>query len=186
MNRFWKIIHDIIQFKALLIEKIVKVLYVLATSFVIIIGFFMLFWFQDYGRYIGVRYYGYMGLVVMILGPIVIRLAYEFLMMSIILVKNTISIKKKLYGEEDSTDPMSAEFPKFRGKVRCPYCGAKKDAGAPFCPKCGNRMPDDADRYTQQQYAQYGQYNAQYAQGAPAQNAQYQDPNQYQNPPSYR
>ena len=62
----------------------------------------MLFW-VDYG------YQGWVGLLVMILGPIVERLMFEACMMFVLLVKNTMEIKKKLYNETDAGIPSSQD-----------------------------------------------------------------------------
>lgn len=66
------------------------------TAEMIILGFFMLFaaprdWFTGTRHWLG----GY-GILVMVLGPIVIRLVYELLMIAVLLLKNVISINNKL------------------------------------------------------------------------------------------
>lgn len=72
-----------------------QALYIFATAFVILSGFFMLFQ-TTYGHWLG----GY-GLLTMILGPIVIRLVYELLMMMVLLVKNVIAINNKLKNQNN-------------------------------------------------------------------------------------
>ena len=53
------------------------------------------------------KWLGGYGLLLMILGPIVVRLIFEFLMMALLLVKNVISINNKL--REPSNRPYDAE-----------------------------------------------------------------------------
>ena len=61
-----------------------------------------------FNEYVGAR-----GLLMMILGPIIIRLAYEFIMMFILLVKNVIQINNKLKGDEGT----AAKAPVFEAPV---------------------------------------------------------------------
>ena len=53
------------------------------------------------------KWLGGYGLLLMILGPIVVRLIFEFLMMALLLVKNVISINNKL--RVPSNRPYDAE-----------------------------------------------------------------------------
>ena len=102
LNRFFSNIKRMLGTEYLLIEKIVRFMYVLGTMSCIFVGFWMLFW-VDYG------YLGWVGLLVMILGPIVERLMFESCMMFILLVKNTMDIKKKLYNEVGIGNPPSQD-----------------------------------------------------------------------------
>ena len=84
---FFVFIHDTFNFKSLILEYILRALYVFSTLFVILYGFFMIFTFSSAS--LG-------GFLMMILGPIVIRIIFEGSMMFILLVKNTIEINNKL------------------------------------------------------------------------------------------
>ena len=79
LNKFGQFLHDLCNFKFLIIEKILQFCYVLATAYTLICGFFMLFWVESYSGYYYSRseWYGYYGLLMMILGPIGVRIAYE-------------------------------------------------------------------------------------------------------------
>ncbi|MCR5226778.1 MAG: zinc ribbon domain-containing protein [Eubacterium sp.] len=92
LNGFFQFIKDFFDMKYLLIEKILKFLYVLNTMTVISVGFFLLF-----GRTF------VMGLLMIILGPIVQRLLYESIMLGILLVKNTMEINNKLGGSKEGS-----------------------------------------------------------------------------------
>ncbi|MBE6788797.1 MAG: hypothetical protein E7539_03940 [Ruminococcaceae bacterium] len=98
LNKFFGFVADVFNFKSLLIEKILKFTYVLSTVFAIIFGFCMLF-VVSYGDWMG----GY-GLVVMLLGPIGLRLIYEGFMLVILLVKNVIEINKKLDKKKEEAE----------------------------------------------------------------------------------
>ena len=115
-NKFLVVLHDIFNFKDLLLEKIIKVLYVLTTVACVCIGFFMLFssnryYDYYYGTYIGGQSYFLPGLLLMVLGPIVLRITYEFMMLTILLVKNVIDINKKLKAPEAPVAPKAPVAP---------------------------------------------------------------------------
>lgn len=139
LNKLGKLVHDILNFKFLIIEKLVQFFYVLATASTICFGFFMLFYFPRsyrydyfYGEYVaGRQWSGWVGFIIMILGPIVIRLVYELIMMGILVVKNVIQINNKLknQNEDSGSDPFSEKtteeyefkLPKKEKKERVVY-----------------------------------------------------------------
>lgn len=92
LNGFFQFIKDFFDMKYLLIEKILKFIYVLNTMTVISVGFFLLF-----GRTF------VSGLLMIIFGPIVQRILYEAVMLGILLVKNTIEINNKLGGSKEGS-----------------------------------------------------------------------------------
>jgi hypothetical protein len=146
LGGFGKFIHDTLNFKYLIVEKILQAIYIFSTAFIILLGFFMLFYVQP--GYSGYRYstpsvwYGGRGLLLMILGPIVIRLVYEGLMMAILLVKNVIQINNKLKGEENGNTANAFGGPAIEKPAArlCPNCGTHVKSGN-FCPKCGTQIP---------------------------------------------
>lgn len=79
-NKFAKWLKDFLAFKVMWIEGILKVIYYIATIFVILSSF----GFLAYGGY-GVL----MFLVCLVVAPILIRLAYEATMMFIMIWRNT-------------------------------------------------------------------------------------------------
>ena len=165
LNKFGKFLHDTVNFKYLIVEKILQFVYILATAFVILVGFFALFYVEEYGygRYTHSEWYGGYGLLMMILGPIAIRLTYEFIMMAILLIKNVIQINNKLKAPEESQEngtqqpagdpfaaaPYQAAAPfvpaapaapaEPASATYCPYCGAKVEGGK-FCGVCGKQI----------------------------------------------
>ena len=157
MNKFGKFLHDLLNFKFLIIEKIIQFSYVLATAFTLVGGFLMLFWVQErfgfsyYGGYTTKKeWMGYYGLLVMILGPIVVRIAYELLMMAIIAVKNIIQINNKIKNQNGdevkdtfSTDHLKEFAPAAAQPVVAPAPAAPAAPTASFCTKCG--VPLGAD-----------------------------------------
>lgn len=147
LNKFGKFLHNLVNFKSLIIEKILQAAYIFATAFVILMGFFMLFYVEEYGGYYYSRtqWYGGYGIVLMLVGPIAVRLVYEFAMMAILLVKNVIQINNKLKNQNEDGEaaedifaesvlPVEPAAPAF-----CPNCGTAVGEGA-FCPGCGNKV----------------------------------------------
>ena len=94
LNKFLKWVHDVCNFKLLYIEHILKALYILETAFCLIAGFLMLFSVID--AYFFTVYIGWVGLLVMIVGPIITRLIYEALMLAVLHLKATREINDKL------------------------------------------------------------------------------------------
>lgn len=164
MGAFGKFLHDTCNFKYLIVEKILQALYIFATAYVILAGFFMLFMApQDF--FTCTRHWlGGYGLLTMIVGPIAVRLVYELLMMGILLVKHVISINCKLRNQNDGAQAdMSAMKATLQQKAAkraqaapaapvapaaptepvaapekkfCSACGTPLD-GAGHCPNCG-------------------------------------------------
>jgi hypothetical protein len=147
LNQFGKFLHDTVNFKYLIVEKILQALYIFATANVILTGFFMLFYVEP--GYDGYYYsspdtwYGGYGLLTMIVGPIALRLVYEFLMMTILLIKNVIQINNKMKVDEDKkADIFSAGVMENAEKSEnafCKNCGANVD-GKNFCTNCGTQV----------------------------------------------
>lgn len=153
MGKFGKLLHDICNFKFLIVEKIFQFFYVLSTAFCIIGGFFMLFWVERYSWYYGSssEWLGYYGLLMMILGPISVRIAYEFIMLVLIAIKNIIQINNKLKNQnEDSQGGDMFAIPSFSkaAPVAAPVTVAAPVAApapaASVCPNCGSPKSPDA------------------------------------------
>lgn len=95
MGKFGKFLHDACNFKFLIVEKILQALYIFFTALVILVGFFMLFC-SDWSGWMGGK-----GILLMILGPIAVRLSYELVMMAVLAVKKIISINSKLRNQNE-------------------------------------------------------------------------------------
>lgn len=105
LKGFARALNDIFNFRGLLIESIVRFLYLLSTVACVVTGFFMSFLVIKAPSFFGdteyvTRWYGWAGILLMILGPILIRLVFEAAMLFILLVKNTIQINNKLRDPE--------------------------------------------------------------------------------------
>lgn len=112
LPKILRIVSDILNMKQLFIETFFRALYIFSSFACVFVGVFMLFGFDVYsGRYYNhTAWYGGWGLLIAILGPIVVRVVYEGIMMGILLVKNTIEINKKLKNQnEDYVEPKIGE-----------------------------------------------------------------------------
>ena len=150
LNAFGKFLHDTFNFKYLIVEKILQALYIFFTADMIILGFFMLFAMPK--DYFGGRHWlGGYGLLIMIVGPIVIRLMYELLMMAVLLLKNVISINNKLRNQNENGEKnsvfavpdMSGLRQQFQSKTAQPQPQPQNPQNAPvskFCSKCGSPL----------------------------------------------
>ena len=146
LNKFGKFIHNTLNFKYLIVEKILQALYIFFTAYVILEGFFMLFVVDRWSGWQGLT-----GILTMILGPIAIRLVFEFTMMVIILIKNVIQINNRLSGKENDDIFATPEIPvptkapeaapaapEAPAVAHCTNCGADVEAGS-FCTNCGTK-----------------------------------------------
>ena len=119
-----KVINDFVNFKTLIIDYILKGLYILSTLFCIFGGFFTIFMVETTTRsvYNSNSVFGQQqvetsmsmnnvitGILTMILGPIIIRIFYELIMLTIVGVKNIIEINQKMPNRNE--EPKAPEEP---------------------------------------------------------------------------
>ena len=137
LPKFFQVVADIFNFKGLIIEKILKAMYIFTTIYVILYGFFMLFAEMSF----------FACLLMMVLGPIAARISFELLMMLVLLVKNVIAINNKLKNQNnepvkddfsfDYSQVTAPEAPKAEAAAFCSNCGTKVEDDNAFCPNCG-------------------------------------------------
>lgn len=114
LNKLGQFLNDVFNFKFLIIEKIMQFLYVLSTIACVCVGILMLFGITSYTSYYGTNYttwYGFYGLLLAIVGPFAVRLAFECAMLFLLLVKNVIQINKKL---KSQTEQEEYQMPSFK------------------------------------------------------------------------
>lgn len=118
LNKLGQFLHDVFNFKFLIIEKILQFFYVLCTIACVCLGVSMLLGISiRYSSYFDKLYtdwYGIYGILFAVLGPIAVRLVYEGLMMGLLLVKNVMQINKKL---KSQTEEEEYQMPKFKELV---------------------------------------------------------------------
>ena len=82
---FLQFIHDVVNFKTMILESVIKLLYVFCTLGCICVGILLLF---------GSTFW--VGLIVLVIGPLVLRVIFELIMLFVLQVQNVISINRKL------------------------------------------------------------------------------------------
>ena len=104
-------LHEALNFNHLILEKILHGLYVLSMCCTLSFGFFMLFYVEKTYHYDGnsdgyftEEWKGYLGFIIMLLGPIAVRISYELIMMLVLAVKNIIEINGKLENKNGSAN----------------------------------------------------------------------------------
>lgn len=150
---FMKYVHDFFNFKVLWLEKILKFLYTLTTLFAVVCGLLLFIVGPFYDSDLMVT-----GLLTMLLGPVLIRILYEAMMLFIILVRNSNQINRKL-GEDKAEEKLDysapvrpVQAPVYSAPVQqpaepaatvfCPFCGQKQSAENNNCCYCGERIKD--------------------------------------------
>ena len=146
-NKFGKVFskfHDFFNFKTLIVDYVLKGMYILATAMCIFGGFFTIFTVKTYYTTTGTMFNQTRGahsslsienvgtgILIMILGPIIVRIVYELIMLAIIGVKNIIEINKKMECCSDGESKTETEEPTF---VEEPVVSAPVEPEAPDIP----------------------------------------------------
>ncbi len=129
LGGFFSWLHGVFNFKKLLIESIFKFFYVFSTIFIIADSIAMFFWMLGKGENV------LPAVLLLILGPIALRIMYELIMMFILLVNNVIAINNKLPLNGKANNLKAAPAKKI-----CPNCGAELNDGDTFCTSCGTAL----------------------------------------------
>ena len=100
-------LHNFFHFKKLYLEEIIRFTYVLSTVTCVCVGACLVLGYQEVWawRTTTRESTALIGFLVMIIGPIALRLAYEGIMMLILLVKNTMEINNKLSAPKEASTP---------------------------------------------------------------------------------
>ncbi len=154
-------LHDVLNFKSLLIEHILKALYIFNTALCLIGGFFMLFSVE----YPGGPWVGYIGLLFIILGPFIVRLVYEGAMLAVLYFKGITEINEKLVPQPGSRAEEKLELLKKKeeeeaARARFEMEYAQSQAQQQYQQQFQQQYPQQ--QYQQQQYQQ--QYPQQFQQ----------------------
>jgi len=137
---FLQMLHNIFHFKKLYLELILKALYTFSTALCIFLGFFLLFSrteFYSYGLFSSNSYSestALQGLLILIFGPILLRIVYEFALLLILVTKNLMEINRKLGPVALSIANEAVPEPRF---LYCTQCGTRYDVNRGKCPICG-------------------------------------------------
>ena len=106
LTGFMRVLHDILNFKQLLLEKILKFCYIFATVYFVLAVLFSSFEMFEWDAGTGLL----LMLSSLTLVPLLIRVIFEMSMMLILLVKNVIDINKKLPGGTKEPEPAQPAY----------------------------------------------------------------------------
>lgn len=106
LTGFMRVLHDILNFKQLLLEKILKFCYIFLTVYGVLDGLFRSFEMFEWDAGTGLL----LMLTSLTLVPLLIRVIFEMSMMLILLVKNVIDINKKLPGGTKEPEPAQPAY----------------------------------------------------------------------------
>lgn len=146
-------LYQFLNFKKISVEAIIKILYL-----------FMALWITctSFGFIASGEFGSFLSLL--LVGNVVLRICFEFMMMSVSIWKNTSEINQKMdivvaKKDEDNTPAPVAEDPAVTYSapaveevaaeevkveepttVTCPACGATFDGDTSFCGKCGAKL----------------------------------------------
>ena len=141
---FCKFLHDLCNFKFLVVEKVLQALYIFSTAFIVLYGVFLLF-NVEHSYWGGTHWTGGVGLLCILLGPILIRLSYELMMMAILLLKNVISINRKLADQTGAGGAdvfLAPDMAKLREEARQQQAASQAAPPRAYCRVCGTELVD--------------------------------------------
>ena len=138
-----------LKFETLIIDGIIKVLYIftaLNTAF-IFAAVVLSSIFAGFAAFLISLIFC---AILLVICELLIRVAYEQTMLSVVVARNTTAIKKHLCGDDPSDPAPAFPAPAAPEPVApvaaqpatkcCPSCGATNDAGSKFCYKCGQSL----------------------------------------------
>ena len=128
-------LYDFLSFKTMFAEILLKIGYILSAAYITILSLGILLFTE--GGSIGVKLMSF--LILIIGGNIGIRLIYEFLIMALVICRNTTEINKKLsignnFAEIKNAQPVQQQN---AGVIFCKNCGTRRYANETVCPRCG-------------------------------------------------
>ena len=135
LNKLGQFLHDIFNFKFLIIEKVLRFTYVLATIACVCLGLSMILgisiYHSEWSNKTYTDWYGIYGILTAIVGPIAIRLSYEIIMLGLLLVKNVMQINKKLKSQTEEEDYQAPSFKELVDKENFSFLTKKKTVETP-------------------------------------------------------
>lgn len=143
---FLERLYDFLHFKSLLSETLIKAIYLISAIFLTLYCFGYLFFVDIQNVAFGWKFLAF--LISLVLGNVVLRVVYEFLIIRLVVCKNTSEINKKLSKMNSNSfnggiengmanqHPQQMQEPQ-QGVTFCRNCGQQFDASESECPNCG-------------------------------------------------
>ena len=137
---FFQLLYDLFTPKALMIEKLLQVLYVFLNCLTVLFGIAIFFngFFAGFGRIV-------LGLVILVVGPVLLRVIHELLLLAVMQVKATREINREAgpahrrcpcrqQGCPGDGNPDAAR-PARRADNHCTHCGTWYREGGGTLPR---------------------------------------------------
>ena len=135
-------LYDFLNFKKMLSESILRVIYLITACFITLYSVGVLLFTE--GGSIGGRFLAF--LLMLVVGNAVIRLVYEFILVILIICKNTTEINKKLSGNQEEQAPTFYSQPQQVYQPQQPQYSEdasvfnqQNPPAIVFCTNCGNQ-----------------------------------------------
>lgn len=129
-----------LRFDILLIDKILKALYLFNALLVLFVcaAFALSSISFGFGAFLG----SLVGMAILcIVLEILLRVGYEFAMLNVMIARNTSDIRRKLFGNGPSAATTEAAPAQDAPRASfCPNCGAPIVPGDHFCGECGHKL----------------------------------------------
>ena len=152
----FQMLYDLFSPKTLVMEKLLQILYVFLTCLAVLYGIVVFF----SGFFSGFQNLA-LGLVILAVGPILLRVGYELILLLVMQVKTTREIHQKLTQMTEERGPAAAPgrpqpapetaapaaeksavpCRENQAMSHCPACGTWYRAASDRCPVCG-RQPE--------------------------------------------
>jgi ribosomal protein L32 len=130
-------LYNFLNFKSMFAEVLLKILYLISSIGLTLFSFDILLFTE--GGSIGNKLLSF--LLYIIVGNVVVRLIYEFLLISLVICRNTTEINRKMGKSEVENTVRTEQTQPFRpaeiGVVFCRNCGNKFSSNETVCPRCG-------------------------------------------------
>jgi len=122
-------LYQFLNFKKLMIEPLLKIMYVITTLYFTLLSLYLLF---------SSSFLAF--LITFVIANLFARLVYEFLLLVVLICRNTSDINKKMK-DYNAVDPNTKQMPSQNvpAYVFCTNCGSKLDANVNKCPNCGTK-----------------------------------------------
>jgi hypothetical protein len=150
-SRFYTALYNFFNFKKMLAETLFKILYMITSCWITLFALLLLI----FGEGVNLRYRFISFMLIFIVGNILLRLVYEFLLVILVICRNIVEINKKmsnlqmndssssggvlLENEQPSNlkQEINADSGIQVGVVFCRNCGNQFNSTTSKCPHCG-------------------------------------------------
>ena len=122
-------LYDFLSFKKLLVETILKIVYLITAGFITLYSLAVLF---VGGGNFGENFFAF--LMTLVIGNVIARVAYEFSLLFVLICRNVSDINKKLSGGDEAQPQITQQQ---KQTLFCSKCGKPFAENEVQCSACG-------------------------------------------------